>query len=261
MSPQQYGNINARLADIERQEEVLVFYACESGSRAWGFASQDSDYDVRFLYLHRPEWYLSIDQKRDVIEPPIDGLMDFSGWDIKKALQLLRKSNPPLLEWMQSPIIYKEVHPINALLRAAMGDYYSPQSCLHHYLHMAQGNFREYLQGDEVWLKKYLYVLRPLLACIWIERGMGMVPTEFSRLVETVVEDSSLHHAIDALLEQKKGGGELDRGNKIPVISQFIETELARLKAVHVTPAIASDPEQLNQIFRQSLRLAWGLCS
>lgn len=250
--------ISAELAAIEQREDVLVFYACESGSRAWGFASQDSDYDVRFLYLHRPEWYLSIDQKRDVIELPLDGLMDYSGWDLKKALQLLRKSNPPLLEWMQSPIVYKEVSPITDLLRAAMRDYYSPLSCLHHYLHMAQGNFRQYLQGEEVWVKKYLYVLRPLLACIWIERGLGVVPTEFGRLVRTVVGAPELREAIDGLLVLKKAGNELDRGPGIPIISRFMEEELNRLATVHVAPTVASDPEQLNHVFRQSLRLAWG---
>lgn len=87
-----------RLTDIEGEEDVKIFYACESGSRAWGFPSADSDYDVRFLYRHPEEWYLSVDleEKRDVIERPINDDLDISGWDLRKALKLLRKSNPPL---------------------------------------------------------------------------------------------------------------------------------------------------------------------
>lgn len=99
--------ILARLKQIEKDEDVDIFYACESGSRAWGFPSADSDYDVRFIYSRPTDWYLSIDEKRDVIELPIVDEIDISGWDVKKALKLLRKSNPPLLEWLQSPIVYK----------------------------------------------------------------------------------------------------------------------------------------------------------
>jgi predicted nucleotidyltransferase len=98
-----------QLEQIEQEEQVTILYACESGSRAWGFPSQDSDYDVRFIYLHKPEWYLSIYDKRDVIERPINNMLDINGWDLRKALNLFRKSNPPLLEWLQSPIQYKEI--------------------------------------------------------------------------------------------------------------------------------------------------------
>lgn len=105
-----YAEILARLEQIEKDEDVTIFYACESGSRAWGFPSADSDYDVRFIYVRPRDWYLSIDveEKRDVIERPINDALDISGWDLRKALKLLRKSNPPLLEWLSSPIVYKE---------------------------------------------------------------------------------------------------------------------------------------------------------
>jgi predicted nucleotidyltransferase len=99
--------IHAYLRDIETREEIRILYACESGSRAWGFPSIDSDYDVRFIYLHPRDWYLSIDlqQKRDVIECSVDHHLDINGWDLRKALQLLRKGNPPLMEWLGSPIV------------------------------------------------------------------------------------------------------------------------------------------------------------
>ncbi len=95
--------IKAGLAEIEAQENVRIVYACESGSRAWGFPSSDSDYDVRFIYLHPLEWYLSIEKRRDVIERPITGVLDVNGWDLRKALQLFRKSNPLSLSGSTRP--------------------------------------------------------------------------------------------------------------------------------------------------------------
>src|SRR5689334_14501823 len=135
--------IKNRLFEIEHQEKIQIFYACESGSRAWGFPSEDSDYDVRFLYVRPSEWYLSIDveEKPDVIERPITDELDISGWDLRKALKLLRKSNPPLLEWLSSPIVYLEKLSIADRMRKLVPEYYSPKACLYHYLHMAQGNF------------------------------------------------------------------------------------------------------------------------
>ena len=141
------------LRQIEMQENVAVFYACESRSRAWGFPSQDSDYDVRFLYLRPVDWYLSIIEKRDVIERPLTDQLDINGWDLKKALGLFRKSNPPLLEWLDSPIIYKDTSTVAAQMRELAKTYYSPSACVYHYLHMAQGNVREYIKGERVWRK------------------------------------------------------------------------------------------------------------
>ncbi len=138
------ADIVERLGRIEEEENVQMFLAVESGSRAWGFPSVNSDYDVRFIYAHRPEWYLSIDveKKRDVIERPIVDHIDVSGWDIRKALTLLQKSNPPLLEWLQSPIIYREHTDIAQRFRALLPEYYSPTARFYHYLNMAKGNFK-----------------------------------------------------------------------------------------------------------------------
>jgi hypothetical protein len=177
--------ILARLSHLEQEEGVRILYACESGSRAWGFPSTDSDYDVRFIYLQPQDWYLSIDleKKRDVIERPINDQIDLNGWDLRKALWLYRKSNPPLLEWLGSPIIYLEKYSTASQLRTLAPEYYSPKACMYHYLHMARGNYREYLKGERVWIKKYFYILRPLLAINWLEKEMGIVPTEFRKLV------------------------------------------------------------------------------
>jgi hypothetical protein len=251
--------IHAVLQQIELEEKVRVLYACESGSRAWGFSSQDSDYDVRFLYIHPIEWYLSIDDRRDVIEQPITAGLVVNGWDIRKALRLFRKSNPPLFEWLGSPIIYFDQFKLAASLRRMAETYYSPQACIYHYLHMAEGNYREYLKGETVWIKKYFYVLRPILAIKWIEQGYGAVPTEFIILVDKLITNPSLRGEIDCLIAQKSQGEELAIGPRIPAISEFIETEIERLQSIKMKQARVLAPiEELDKIFRQTLEEAWN---
>ncbi len=252
--------ILARLSEIEQSEDVRILFACESGSRAWGFASTDSDYDVRFIYARRADWYLSVDVERkpDVIEQPLENDLDINGWDIRKALNLLRKSNPPLLEWLGSPIVYREHGDTPQHMRALIERYYSARACLYHYLHMAEGNFREFLRGDTVWLKKYFYVLRPVLAVQWIERGYGVVPTEFQVLVEKLVPEGKLRDAIDDLLAKKRTGAELDRGPRIDVLSDFIERELARTDRPPLdVPARRPSSGELNILFRNAIDESW----
>lgn len=255
------ARITAALDAIERERDVRVLYACESGSRAWGFPSQNSDYDVRFIYIQRRAWYLAINLEhlRDVIEQPISEQLDVSGWDLRKALQLLRKSNPPLLEWLNSSIVYRDAFGIADQLRALLPDYYSPIACRYHYLHMARGNFRDYLQGEIVWVKKYFYVLRPLLAVQWIESAHGIVPLTFTTLVDTLVTDTNVKAAITALLQRKLAGDELDREPHIPVLSDFIAQELERMERTTITAERSStDTERLNRLFRGTLERVWG---
>ncbi|MDI6793956.1 MAG: nucleotidyltransferase domain-containing protein [bacterium] len=248
--------IRESLRRIEDSYDVRILYACESGSRAWGFASADSDYDVRFLYLRPKQWYLSIniEHKRDVIESPIDSLLDVSGWDLKKALSLFRKSNPPLLEWLNSPLIYRDRYGVADKLRELLPQYYSPKACFYHYLHMAKGNYREYLKGEQVWIKKYFYVLRPILAIRWIEQYFNVVPVKFQVLVDHLIQSPELKREIENLIRAKKEGQELDTGPKIPIISEFIEAELKRLEGKALEsekpPALV---EPLNELFRTAL--------
>lgn len=254
------GLIKSRLADIEADNRVRIFYGCESGSRAWGFPSADSDYDVRFIYVRPVDWYLSIDEKRDVIEQPINDQLDINGWDLKKALRLLRKTNPPLLEWLGSPIIYLEKGSTAEKMRGLAKEYYSPVACLYHYLHMARGNFRDYLQGEMIWVKKYFYVLRPILAMKWIEQGLGVVPTDFNVTMEGLELPAALRESVAVLLEDKRAGKELDRGARIPAISEFIESELARWENSEVPRTVAFDKgsSDLDDFFRESLKEIWA---
>jgi hypothetical protein len=253
--------IKSVLAEIEAKENVIVLYACESGSRSWGFASIDSDYDVRFLYLHEPSWYLSVDfeVKRDVIELPIVDELDVKGWDFRKALKLFRKSNVSLNEWLGSPIVYREERQTASKLRVLQGKYYSPTACSYHYLNLAKNNCHKYLKGDKIWRKKYFYMIRPLLAVRWIQAGKGVVPTEFNKLLESMVPTGSLREAIDNLIVQKSSGAEHDRGPGIPIINDFILEEIERLEQLKFNDSSGDiDVEPLNQLFRQELCEVFG---
>ena len=226
------------MAAVEAEENVKILYACESGSRAWGFPSADSDYDVRFIYVHPRDWYLSIDveDKRDVIERPINDELDISGWDLRKALQLLRKSNQPLLECLSSPIVYMQDEQLTSKFKSLVPYCYSPVACTYHYLQMARGNFRAYLTGDEITVMKYFYVLRPILAINWIEKRSDVVPMEFGVMVDSLIEDPILKSEIENLIERKRNGEELKRELKIQVISDFIESEMERLSLMQIDP-------------------------
>jgi len=253
MNENREKGIQKALAGVEEEHDVTILYACESGSRAWGFESADSDYDVRFIYVHQTPWYLTIAPERDVIEQPVSDQLDLSGWDLPKALELFRRSNPPLLEWIQSPIVYRSKSGLISELRRLLPRYYSPISCMHHYLHMAAGNLREYLKGDEVWTKKYFYVLRPVLACLWIEQGRGVVPTEFQKLVDAVVTDPMLRREIDTLLATKKQGDELRKGPRNEIISSFVEQQVSRMNASEQANPETKDKRLLNRLFLQTL--------
>ncbi|ANE45346.1 hypothetical protein SY83_02240 [Paenibacillus swuensis] len=250
--------ILAKLKEIEILHQIKVLFAVESGSRAWGFPSKDSDYDVRFVYIKQPAWYLSIDEKRDVIEEPVNNLLDINGWDIRKALKLFRKSNPPLLEWLESSIIYYEGYGFRDEMKSLKEEVFSPKASLHHYLSMAKGNFREYLQGDLVKIKKYFYVLRPIMACLWIEKYNANPPILFQELVDDILQGrTELKQEIDALLARKMSGDEMDLEPRIQVIHDFIDTEIERMTGyANLIKVEQEDPtEILNHLFRKYLNI------
>lgn len=251
--------IQQELLEVEQKYNVKILYACESGSRAWGFPSKDSDFDVRFIYIHHPDWYLSIDEKRDVIELPINDLLDVNGWDIRKALKLLRKSNPPLQEWLISGIVYYSKSSFIDQIKALSQEVFSPISCFHHYLSMARGNYREYLQGESVKIKKYFYVLRPLLACKWIECKNSMPPILFEELVNNTLPNGKLKAEIYQLLDRKMKGDELDLEPRIDVINDFIDTEIPRFEDFikNVKHESLDPTDKLDALFRKTLSEVW----
>ncbi|MFE1572090.1 nucleotidyltransferase domain-containing protein [Comamonas odontotermitis] len=244
------------LRRIEAEHKVTVLFACESGSRGWGFASPDSDYDVRFIYVHRLPWYLTVAPGRDVIELPISGELDVNGWDLRKALALLRESNPTLLEWLGSPIVYREEADVMDRFRRLAQRVFSNAKGWHHYASMAKKNFREHLQADEVRYKKYLYVLRPLLAARWIRARPGVPPMRFAELAQHTLDatrDATLIAEINALLEVKMRAGEAATSPRWPGIHAFIETELARNAAEPVQPVPMAGHADLDALLHDTV--------
>lgn len=241
-----------KIKEIEEKENVRVIMAIESGSRAWGFASLDSDYDVRFVYARQLEDYLRLEKFRDVIEWQLDEVLDINGWDLRKALQLMYDSNPTIFEWCASPIVYKDSVYFDRL-KEIRHSYFSCKKSLYHYWHMASNNYQIYLQEDMVKIKKYFYVIRPLLAAKWIINKGTQPPMLFSELVEAELPDD-LKDIINNLLDMKQKMPEIGLAPKIKELDDFIETELAVIKkAADEAKDVKNEWELLNKYFCETV--------
>ena len=241
--------IQEKLREIEQHEECRILLAVESGSRAWGFASPDSDYDVRFIYVCPEKAYLRLDRTRDVIEVPINDELDINGWDIDKTLRLLHKSNPTVFEWFSSPIIY-QTSAFADQFRPIMQKYFSSKAGLWHYLHMAEGNYRDYLRGEMVRAKKYFYVLRPILACKWILEKGTPPPMLFSDLVKSELPDD-LSETVCQLLDLKMNSPEIKEIPRIDQLNRYLDAGIVSVKEqiekLPNTPV--QDWNELNELF------------
>ncbi|MDP4552634.1 nucleotidyltransferase domain-containing protein [Alkalihalobacillus macyae] len=256
------------IKQTEKDHDIKILYACEAGSRAWGFPAEESDYDVRFIYIHKKNWYLSIDQKRDGIEVPsrdkvsipVDDRVDMSGWELTKALKLFRKSNPPLLEWLHSTIVYHEPFSTAEQMRELARTIFSPRSCLYHYVNMAKGNFRECLKREDVRIKMYLNVLRPVLASNWIKKYQSIPPIGFEELFEDAALPLELQEVIKTFLKSKRAGEDLIVEPRIDVINSYVQKEVEELEAyAKALDVQIEDPtEKLNDLFRITLEEVWG---
>lgn len=245
--------ILSKLDEIENRENVRILLAVESGSRAWGLASPDSDYDVRFIYVRPKEDYLRLEKTRDVIELPIEGELDINGWDLDKTLRLLRASNPTLFEWFSSPIVYRETA-FAQEFRSIMQRYFSSKRGLSHYLSMASSNYREYLKGNMVKAKKYFYVLRPVLACRWILDKGSPPPMLFSELMEAELNPVLLPD-VNRLLDLKMNAPEIKTIPKIESINRYLDSSLeeVRSRIVQLPEDANHGWEELDQLFLSQL--------
>lgn len=246
--------IPEKLAEIEQRENVRILHCVESGSRAWGFASPDSDFDVRFIYVRPKDFYLRLDKTRDVIEWQLDEILDINGWDLQKALGLLHKSNPTLFEWNNSPIVYKTT-PEWKEISDIISHYFQQKSGLYHYLSTAKSNYREYLHGETVRLKKYFYVLRPILACRWILEKQTPPPMLFSELAKACL-DEALIPAVNDLLQMKMNTPELGEGKRIGVINDYLDASIAEIEELlkEYPSDDAKSWDELNSIFLRNLK-------
>lgn len=222
-----------KLKELEREYDMRVLLVVESGSRAWGFASPDSDFDVRFIYVHKPEFYLRLEERRDVIEVPVDDTWDVSGWDLDKTLRLLFRSNPTLFEWLNSPITYFE-DGFRERIAPCAKRFFSQKNMLYHYLNTARNNVKHFLQSDEVQPKKYFYALRPILACKWVLENNSAPPVPFAELVEAELPEY-LSGAVQRLLEIKINAAEKEKIPHFTEIDKFLADNIVRLDEIMET--------------------------
>jgi hypothetical protein len=252
--------IAQELDRIEATEGVAILFAVESGSRAWGFHSPDSDFDVRFVYAHRLDWYLSVRPGRDVIEAPIHDGLDVSGWDVRKALALACKFNPVLPEWLRSPVVYRWTAALADPLQRFVGLRPGPVAARRHYLGLARRQYLGDIHGrDTVRLKKYFYSIRPAVALRWLaQRPDEPLPMDLPALRAGAALDPAISQAIDHLLVLKAQAHELGTGPRVAVLDTFIRQEIddAERWLAAQPPADTPDLTAANQALRTIVRAA-----
>jgi predicted nucleotidyltransferase len=243
------------LNKIQEEKGVEILLACETGSRAWGFPSPDSDYDVRFIYRHKTDWYLSLNEQKDTIEMMFENNeIDLSGWDLKKSLHLLWKSNPPLLERIQSPIIYIADEGFLNGMKDLANITYSKIASMHHYLNMAKKMFSEVKDYENVKLKKLFYALRTTIACQWIIEKDEMPPIVFQKMLKQLDFENNLKQKISDLIELKSTKSESYIHKQEGELNLFIESTIQQAEQkANALPAAKGQIEDLNQFFRKTL--------
>jgi predicted nucleotidyltransferase len=227
------------LERIAHERDVKVLFACESGSRAWGTESDDSDYDVRFIYVSSIHDYVSLTESRDVIEIMDEELnIDYVGWDLRKALNLLRKGNPSIIEWVRSPIRYVDVDGFAWNLEALGLDEVNLRSLAFHYMGLLHKQYKAYWTKEEIPFKKYFYAIRPILAIEFIVTYRDIPPINFGELVqssnmpEEILPEFRELRRMKPITTEINGKGRfenLDRwiGKKCDEMPDFIKTNLA----------------------------------
>ena len=234
VSAEAHGYIRAQLDALAAREGIRILFAIESGSRAWGFPSADSDYDVRFVYARPVEHYLSVRDFRDVIETPtlddpVLGVpLDLNGWDLRKALQLGLKSNPVLREWLVSPVRYGEVAEAVDAMRTLIDGVTDRAAYAYHYDRLARGAWEQIAaDADTVKVKRYCYALRPVLMCRWLSLRPELPPMDMASLSAGLDLDSSVLSAMAGLFAMKLKAGEQDILPRQPVLDALITETLA----------------------------------
>ena len=241
------------LRNIESEHSIGVIYGVESGSRAWGFESQNSDYDIRFLYVRPIERYLSLEKPSNTLELRTSSDLDLSGWDLRKALLFLRKSHPVLLEWLRSPIVYTEQLAIVQQMRDLGEKFFSPRASIYHYVSWAEHTLHRYFQQPEVAAKRYLYVMRPLLCCRWIQTIGGQPPLQIQTLIAAVDMTNETKAAINTLIMKKSAGYELGIVGRIPALDRYIYKTLPQIKTFLPKSSEPVPFESLDSLFYQAL--------
>lgn len=248
--------IAQRLAQVVREEGIRLLMAVESGSRAWGFPSPDSDYDVRFIYVRPWQDYLTLQPIRDVVERPIVDELDVSGWDIRKALGLLLRHNAVLAEWIESPIRYVTDDPAVERLANIADRYFDPRGYALHYASLGTNNVKRWpADAPSISAKRYFYALRPAL-CV---RALRMVPErrppmQLQQLIAITDLPPELVHQIDELVEMKGQQREKAGTRRSADIEALIIEELSRADEIPQRRQQPAFLEEADVLFREIVR-------
>ena len=238
---------------LAKKENIKILFAIESGSRAWGCPSPDSDYDVRIIYAHPKRKYLSIDDPNESIDYFHGKLLDINGWDIKKALKLIRKSNATPFEWAQSPIVYKDDENFRARILELSKTYFQPQHTLNHYKGIAKNSYWSNKEGDKINLKKLFYVLRPIMAAKWIIEKGTVPPMDIPNLMP-MIRDFKIVDEIKSLLKFKLTANEDHIHEVHPMITDFIEEEFKMISNKNLDKIEIPDNSILNNAFHEIIK-------
>ncbi|KPE53087.1 DNA polymerase beta superfamily protein [Chryseobacterium indologenes] len=242
-----------KIKEIEEERSVEVLLAVESGSRAWGFASPDSDYDIRFIYRHEKDWYLTPWDKDETIEFMTSDDLDGSGWDLRKTFHLLLKSNAALLSWFYSPIVYKENRKFTEFFRPLADACFSPIAVSYHYLSMSK-KYLEACRTDEVKLKSYFYCLRTALTGKWIIEKGTVPPVLFSDLLP--LTDNPTRRKIENLISLKATKGESYHHPNDWELFRFLEkTILENEERSRNLAGGKADKSEMERVFREILKI------
>ncbi|MBF9224369.1 nucleotidyltransferase domain-containing protein [Hymenobacter ruricola] len=247
------ARIQTALRQLESTHGIRILYACESGSRAWGFPSPDSDFDVRFIYCHPPVWYLTLDEGTDTLNFPVDDELDLAGWELRKALRLLRGSNASVFEWLQSPVVYHEALAFRARLAPLLPAAFNLKAGLHHYLGQLRRGVEEDLLPDEIRLKRLFYALRSALAARWIRERHALPPMEFAPLRAGL--PPALAADVDELLARKATATEKTTLPPPAALAAFLREEFAAGQAAReaLPGSRPSHGAALDALFRELL--------
>lgn len=248
-----------KLRETEIRYDVKIILAIESGSRGWGFASNDSDYDCRFIYVHRRDYYISVLEKRDIIEYAVDPVFDINGWDLKKAVQHMMKSNGVMHEWLSSSVIYINKEGLREDMRNLADKFFNPKAVSYHYLKMAINKYKEIKGESESKLKKYFYILRPLANIKYIETLHRIPHMEYDK---NLAEISVPEQVLAEIQKLKKIKERVEESYKIPpnqVLFDFFESEIQRIDAYlkNMEHKKYKDYEEADRVFRKIIEEAW----
>lgn len=241
-----------KLKQIEQDKSIEILFAVESGSRAWGFASPDSDYDIRFVYKHSKDWYLNLWEQTDTIQFITEDDLDGSGWDIRKALRLLAKSNASFTGWLFSPIVYRaDSDFLNEIKKVANANF-NPVSGFYHF-HSMNKNFEETLGSEKMTLKSFFYAIRTALCANWIYKNETIPPVLFREMYSLI--DDSYHSKLDTLItlksERVEKSNEPVEADLIHLVKHIVnENNSFKDKLANRKP----NPANFNELFLKTLK-------